>query len=191
MPLLTDIVIILGLSVIAVFLFQRIRLPSILGFLLSGIIAGPQGLGLIKATHDIQFLAELGVILLLFAIGIEFSLKNLLRIRKSALLGGSLQVLLTILVSSILVRQTGLSLEQSIFTGFLISLSSTAIVLKLLQERAEIDSPHGRTALGILIFQDVIIVPMILVTPILAGASGSVEQSFLLLGIKSILIIFL
>jgi CPA2 family monovalent cation:H+ antiporter-2 len=121
--------------------------------------------------------AEVGVVLLLFTIGIELSLEKLLQIKKSVLMGGSIQVLLTFLATSVIARQLGQPIGNSIFIGFLISLSSTAIVLKLIQEKAEVDSPHGRTTLGILIFQDIIIVPMILITPLLAGATGGAGVS--------------
>jgi CPA2 family monovalent cation:H+ antiporter-2 len=160
--------------------------PTIVGFLLTGIIAGPHGLGLIKAVHEVETLAEIGVVLLLFTIGIEFSLKSLVRVRRSVLLGGSLQVLLTIIVALVIARLFGQSFGESVFIGFLVSLSSTAIVLKLLQERAEVDSPHGRTSLAILIFQDVIVVPMMLLTPLLGGATGNVGKSLLFLLAKGI-----
>ena len=189
--LLKDIIIIFGLSIVVIFICHRIRVPAIVGFLLTGILAGPHGLGVVKAIQEVEFLAEVGVVLLLFTIGIEFSLRNLLKIKKSVLMGGSLQVLLTLLATFVIARQIGQPFGESIFIGFLISLSSTAIVLKLIQERAEIDSPHGRTALAILIFQDVIIVPMILVTPLLAGAAGNLGESFLILVAKGIGIILL
>jgi len=189
--LLKDIVIIVGLSIVVIFICHRIRVPAIVGFLLTGILAGPHGMGLVKAAHEVEVLAEVGMVLLLFTIGIEFSLRNLLQIKKSILIGGSLQVLLTVLVTFVIARQIGQPFGQSIFIGFLISLSSTAIVLKLLQERAEVDSPHGRTSLAILIFQDVIIVPMILVTPLLAGAAGNLGQSLFALVAKGIGIILL
>ncbi|MGD8512677.1 MAG: cation:proton antiporter, partial [Deltaproteobacteria bacterium] len=175
--LLNDIVIIFGLSITILFICHRLHIPTIVGFLLTGILTGPYGLGLIKAVHEVEILAEVGVVLLLFTIGIEFSLGKLLQIKKSVLMGGSIQVLLTLLVTSVLVRQLGQPIGESTFMGFLIALSSTAIVLKILQERAEVDSPHGRTTLGILIFQDIIIVPMILVTPLLAGATGDSGDS--------------
>ncbi|KPK29860.1 MAG: potassium transporter KefB [Nitrospira bacterium SG8_3] len=175
--LLHDIVIIFGLSITIVFICHRLRVPTIVGFLLTGILTGPYGLGLIKAVHEVEILAEVGVVLLLFTIGIEFSLEKLLQIKKSVLMGGSIQVLLTILVTFLIARQLGQPIGESTFMGFLIALSSTAIVLKLIQERAEVDSPHGRTTLGILIFQDIIIVPMILVAPLLAGATGDSGQS--------------
>jgi len=187
--LLNEIVIIFGLSIAILFICHRLRMPTIVGFLLTGILAGPYGLGLIKAVHEVEILAEVGVVLLLFTIGIEFSLGRLLQIKKSVLMGGSIQVLLTLLVTFVIARQLGQPIGESIFIGFLISLSSTAIVLKLIQERAEVDSPHGRITLGILIFQDIIIVPMILVTPLLAGATGDLGESVLVLIAKGIGII--
>ena len=189
--LLKDIVIIVGLSILVIYICHRIRVPAIVGFLFTGILAGPHGLGLVKAVHEVEILAEIGVVLLLFTIGIEFSLRNLLQIRRSILIGGSLQVLLTVLVAFLIARQAGQPFGQSIFIGFLVSLSSTAIVLKLMQERAEVDSPHGRTALAILIFQDVIIVPMILITPLLAGTAGGFDESPFVLVAKGIGIILL
>ncbi|MBC8459993.1 MAG: cation:proton antiporter [Deltaproteobacteria bacterium] len=187
--LLNDIVVIFGLSIAILFICHRLRVPTIVGFLLTGILAGPYGLGLVKAVHEVEILAEVGVVLLLFTIGIEFSLERLLQIKKSVLMGGSIQVLLTLLVTFVIARQLGQPIGESIFIGFLISLSSTAIVLKLIQERAEVDSPHGRTTLGILIYQDIIIVPMILVTPLLAGATGDLGESVLVLIAKGIGII--
>jgi len=187
--LLNDIVIIFALSIAILFICHRLRVPTIVGFLLTGILAGPYGLGLVKEVQKLEILAELGVVLLLFTIGIEFSLGRLLQIKKSVLMGGSIQVLLTFLVIFVIARQLGQPIGESIFIGFLISLSSTAIVLKLIQERAEVDSPHGRTTLGILIFQDIIIVPMILVTPLLAGVTGDSGESVLILIAKGIGII--
>ncbi len=190
-PLLNDIIIIFGLSIAVLLIFHRLRVPAIVGFLLTGVVAGPHGLVLVKAVHDVEILAEIGLVLLLFTIGIEFSLKNMLQIKKSVLMGGSLQVLLTFLAFFVISRQIGLPFGEAIFMGFLISLSSTAIVLKLIQERAEVDSPHGRTTLGILIFQDISIVPMILFTPLLAGAAGNFGESLLDIVAKGIGIILL
>ncbi len=189
-PLLSDIAVILGLSLVVILLFHRIRLPVVLGFLLTGIIAGPHALGLIRAVHEVEVLAEVGVILLLFSIGIEFSLGNLVRIWRSVILGGALQVGLTILVTFLLVRGMGRPAGPSVFMGMLVSLSSTAIVLRLLQERAEIDAPHGRVSLGILIFQDMAIVPMMLFTPLLGAGTGEVAGPVLrLLGKASLVIV--
>jgi monovalent cation:H+ antiporter-2, CPA2 family len=189
LPILKEVVIILGLSVLIILIFQRIKMPSILGFLLTGIVAGPHGLSLIKASHEVEILAETGIIFLLFVIGIEFSLKSLLKIRNTVLIGGSLQVGGTILFTAIGSYWLGLPYEQSIFMGFLISLSSTAIVLKMLGERGVMKTPQGRIALGILIFQDIIVVPMILVTPLLTGNSDNLLMTLLLMMGKFALVI--
>jgi len=190
-PLLNDIVVIFGLAIAVLFICHRLRVPAVVGFLLTGIFVGPYGFGLVKAVHEVEILAEIGIVLLLFTIGIEFSLEKLLQIRKSVLLGGSLQVLLTFLATLFIARRFGQAFAEAVFIGFLVALSSTAIVLKLIQERAEVDSPHGRTTLGILIFQDIIIVPMILVTPLLTGATGNLGESVLVLLAKGIGIILL
>ena len=180
--LIKDILIIFGLSIGVLLLFYRLHLPASVGFLITGILAGPFGLGLIRAIHEVEIFAEIGVILLLFTIGIEFSLENLSRLKKSVLLGGALQVLATVLVVFLIARQVGLSSESSLFAGFLISLSSTAIVLKILQERAEVTTPHGQVCLSLLIFQDIIVIPRMLLTPLLAGSftNGTGNMWFIL-----------
>ena len=190
-PLLSNIVIIFGLSIAVLLLCYRLHVPAIVGYLLTGVMAGPHGLGLIGRAGEVEILAEIGVVLLLFTIGIEFSLKSLVRIKRSVLIGGPLQVTVTLVAASLISRKLGLSWRESIFMGFLISLSSTAIVLKLFQESATVDSPHGSTALGILIFQDIIIVPMILFIPLLAGSTGNPDESLLILSVKGIGIILL
>ncbi len=188
--LFTDIVIIFGLAVAVLLLFHFLRLPAVVGLLLTGILAGPYGFGLIKAVHEVEVLAEIGVILLLFTIGIEFSFKKLIEIKKQVLIGGTVQVGLTILAVFFIARQIGLSSQEAIFYGFLISLSSTAIVIRMIQERAEVDTPHGRAGLGILLFQDVIIVPMILITPMLAGNKpGEIDSDIFVFAAKGIAII--
>ncbi|MCH7733414.1 MAG: cation:proton antiporter [Candidatus Marinimicrobia bacterium] len=190
-PLLNDILIIFGLAIAVLLICHRLRVPAVVGFLLTGIFVGPYGFELVKAVHEVEILAEIGIVLLLFTIGIEFSLERLLKIRKSILMGGSIQVLLTFLATLFIARWFGQAFGEAVFIGFLVALSSTAIVLKLIQERAEVNSPHGRTTLGILIFQDIIIVPMILVTPLLAGATGNLGESVLVLLAKGIGIILL
>lgn len=189
--LFQDIVILLVFSVLVVYFFKRLKLPSILGFLATGIIIGPSGLSLIKAVSEVELLAEIGVVLLLFVIGLELSIKQLSSIRKAVFLGGTIQVGATILVVAGLSRLFGMDWPESMFFGFLFSLSSTAIVLKVLQERNEISTPHGRNALGILIFQDLIVVPMMLVTPLIAGESANVGADLLgLLAKFSLLLAF-
>ena len=161
-----------------------------MGFLLAGIIAGPYAFNLISSQHEVELLSEIGIIFLLFIIGIELSLKELITMKRTVLLGGSLQVGGTIVITASLAYFMGLPLNTAVFVGFLFSLSSTAIVLKILQEKGEITAPHGRISLGVLIFQDIIVVPMMLFTPLLAGASDNILETvgililkFLILGV--------
>src|SRR5690606_11778749 len=188
-PLLQDIVILLGLSVVVIFLFQKLKLPTILGFLATGIAFGPYGFGLIKASHDIEILSEIGVILLLFIIGLEFSLASLAKIKKVVFIGGATQVLLTIGAVVAATMALGFVFNEALFIGFLVSLSSTAIVLSLLQSSGMINSPHGKVALGVLIFQDIIVVPMMLLTPMLAGEGGNIWVELGLLVAKAAAVI--
>lgn len=185
-PILQDLLVILLFSVVVVYVLQRIKIPSILGFILAGIFIGPFGLSLISATHEIEVIAEIGVILLLFVIGIELSLKQLYSIRKTVFIGGFIQVFLTIGLVFLATWLGGLEWKEAVFMGFLISLSSTAIVLKVLQDKNEISAPHGRNALGILIFQDIIVVPMMLLVPIMAGDATNVSLAILFLFLKTI-----
>ncbi|MGQ0793666.1 MAG: cation:proton antiporter domain-containing protein [Deltaproteobacteria bacterium] len=191
LPLLTEITTIFALSVLVLFLCSRARIPTIVGFLITGVLAGPHGLGLIKNISGVEALAEFGVVLLLFTIGIEFSLKSLAQIKRTVLLGGSLQVSLTILLTFLVASWAGEPFGRAIFMGFLVSISSTVIMLKILQSRAEADSPHGRAGLGISIFQDISSVVMILVAPLLAGAGGEVGKSLAFLVGKGVLVIAL
>ncbi len=190
-PLLQDLLILLGCSAVVVFVLQRMRLPSILGFLVTGVLIGPHGLGLVDESEQIEIISEIGVILLLFVIGMELSIKQLVSIKNTVFIGGSLQVGLTVLVAGLSYYLMGNPWEESIFVGFLFSLSSTAIVLKVLQDRNEITAPQGRNALAILIFQDIIVVPMMLFTPIIAGQSGNVGYSILMLLLKTAVVILI
>lgn len=188
-PLLNDIIIIFGLAIAVIYICHKINLPSVVGLLITGVLAGPHGWGLVNDVKSVDAMAELGIILLLFTIGIEFSIRELLRIKKSVFLGGVLQVLFTSLATMLIVIRIGYHWNIALFMGFLVSLSSTAIVLKLMQDRSEIDSPHGRNILGILIFQDIIIIPMMLLTPILAHAAGGTGESILLLIVEMLLVL--
>lgn len=188
-PLLQDLLIFMGFSAIVVYALQRIRLPSILGFLVTGILIGPHGLGLVSESEQIELISEIGVILLLFVIGMELSIKHLVSIKYSVFIGGSLQVGLTVVVAGLIYYLLGNSWEESLFVGFLFSLSSTAIVLKVLQDRNEMSAPQGRNALAILIFQDIIVVPMMLFTPIIAGQSGDITSSILILLLKTAVVV--
>jgi CPA2 family monovalent cation:H+ antiporter-2 len=190
-PLLQDIIIIFILSIAVILVCYRFRIPAIVGFLITGILAGPFGFKLVGAVHEVKVLAEIGIVILLFTIGMEFSIKRLLSIERLVLVGGSLQVVLTIIAVFLLAGMVGRTVNEALFMGFLIALSSTAIVLKLLQEKAEVESPQGRTSLGILIFQDIAVVPMILIIPFLTGGESFTVQPLVILALKIIGIVFL
>ena len=172
-PLLKDVVVILALSVIVLLVFRKVRIPSVMAFFVTGMLAGPHGLGLISSLEEVQLLAELGVIFLLFTIGMEFSLEKFSQIKRYIIVGGSLQLTLTLVIVYFICLSLGLSTNESIFIGFLVSFSSTAIVLRLLQDTNQIYSVHGQISLGILIFQDIAVVLVILFTPLLAGVNSS------------------
>lgn len=188
--LIKDVVIILGISVVVLLLFNIIRIPSILAFFVSGIVIGPYGLGLINSVSQVEYIAELGIVFLLFTIGMDFSMDKISQIKRYATLGGSLQVGLTVLAVFLISLALGLPISESIFIGLLVSFSSTAIILRLLQEKKQLDSIHGRTALGILIFQDLAVVVVILLTPLLSGANSSAFDWPRLLGLGLGLIAF-
>ena len=185
---LKDIEILFGLALVTVVLFRRLRFPSIIGFLVTGILAGPYALAFIKDTHKVEQMAEIGVVLLLFTIGIELSLKELMRIKHLVLWGGGLQVLVTILAVTAAGAAFGYPVAQAAFFGFLVALSSTAILMKLLIDSGQADSPHGKMAMGILIFQDLCIVPMMLATPLLAGRGEGI-QGILILTAKAVAVV--
>ncbi|GAB6282134.1 MAG: monovalent cation:proton antiporter-2 (CPA2) family protein [Ignavibacterium sp.] len=170
MNIIKEIVIILLVSIPILFLFRKINLSSIIGFLIAGMIIGPFGFGLISETEEIEVMAEIGVILLMFTIGLEFSIEKLLKMKKLFFIGGSLQVGLTILIFSVLCFLFGLKLQKAIFISMLISLSSTAIVLRLFVDKNELDSPQGKISLGMLLFQDLFIVPALIMLPILGSS---------------------
>jgi CPA2 family monovalent cation:H+ antiporter-2 len=155
------------------FIFHRLRLPVIVGFMITGVLIGPYGLGLIRNAEGIDLMAEIGVALLLFTIGLEFSPRRLLEMRRLVLVGGTLQVVLSISFVTAIAYALRRPVTQAIFFGFLFALSSTAIVLKTYIDRAEVDAPHGRAATGVLLFQDLSIVPMMLMIPILSGRNAS------------------
>ncbi|WP_027185127.1 cation:proton antiporter [Desulfovibrio inopinatus] len=191
LPLLQDLFVVFGLAIGVIYVCHRIRIPPIVGFLLTGVLTGPHGLRLVHNPHEVELMSEIGVIMLLFTIGLELSVSELARLKRPVFIGGGAQVLLTIIAFFSIGEILDLTSNQAVFLGFLAALSSTAIVLKLLQELYRIDAPHGRVTLSILIFQDVIIVPMMLLVPILAGRSTNLGMSLLLLSGKFVLVLVL
>lgn len=172
-PLFEDLLVLLLASVPIAFICNRLRLPAIIGFMVTGVLMGPFGLKFIHEVEAVEVLAEIGVVLLLFTIGLEFSLRRILEMKRLVFLGGGLQVALTSLLTTLITYFFNRPLGQAVFFGFLIALSSTAIVLKSYIDRGEMDTPHGRAGVGILLFQDLCIVPMMLMVPILSGKEGS------------------
>lgn len=189
LTILRDILIIFALSTMVNFVFTKLKIPTIIGYLFTGIIAGPHLFALINSQDNIEIMAEIGIVLLLFTIGMEFSLKHLIKIRNIVFFGGMLQLLATALVTMLVARGYDLDWSGAIYVGFLTALSSTAVVLKLLQERSEITSNYGRTILGILIFQDIVLIPLLLLTPILSGNTENLSSQFILMLLKALVII--
>ncbi len=172
-PLLDEFAAIAAIGVLVTILLSRLKLPAVSGLLLAGIVCGPHGLGLVTSTEHIAVLAELGVVLLLFTIGLEFSLSRMRELFRRVALGGALQVGFTLAAVVAVAMALGQSPGRALFFGFVLSLSSTAIVLRALNERRELDSPHGRFIVGTLIFQDLLVVPMVLLVPLLGGEGGA------------------
>ena len=191
-PLLNDFLIILAVSIPVSFLFHRLRLPSIVGFLATGVIVGPYGTRLISDTEAITALASIGVVLLLFTIGLEFSIRQLLASSRRILFITISQIALTILLTLGVTSFFEVSTAGGIFLGFLFSLSSTAMVFKILSDRAEIDAPHGKVCVGILLFQDLLAIPMIMLLPSLAGGTVNFLQmgKQLLIAVAAVAVLF-
>ncbi len=175
--LLQDLTLLLLVSLPINILFHRIKLPSIMGFLIAGILIGPNALGLIGDPRTVEELAEIGVVLLLFVVGLEFSIGRLLKNLKTVIGFASLQMLLTIAAFSVVLWKGGLPVNQSIVFGILIALSSTAIVLKIMTDRGEINSLHGRICVGALLFQDLCVVPLTILIPIISTPSGDYSET--------------
>ena len=170
---LPDLVLIVGLAIPVVAVAHRLRLPTLVGFLLVGVLIGPDGLAFIRDADQVAALAEIGVVLLLFEVGLELSLSQVLHWGLSVLVAGGAQVLGTLALAGAAGTAAGLPLGQSLFYGALVALSSTAIVTKSYADRGELDTPHAREAIAILLFQDLAIVPLMLLVPIFAGVSGA------------------
>ena len=181
-----EIIIVLVAAVLGGVLAHRLKLPVLLGYLLAGMLVSPHGLGLVQETETIETMAGIGVILLLFTLGLEFSLEELRRIGAVAILGGIGQILLTATAGFGLGQILGWGIPESIFFGFLMSLSSTLIVLKLLMERGELDTTHGRIMTGILLVQDLSLIPMMIILPTLGVEGVDVGAALLSAGGKAL-----
>ncbi len=167
--LLRDLVVIFAVAVVIVVTLRRFGVPSIAGFIVAGIVVGPNALGIVDDVHEVEVLAEVGVALLLFGIGLELSLERMRRLWRLIIAGGALQVGMTVAASVLILHILDFHFSNAFFFGCVIAVSSTAVVLSALRTRGDIDAPHGRLTLGILIFQDLCVVPMILMVPLLSG----------------------
>jgi len=174
---LSDTIILLAISVIAVAIFRRIKLPAILAYLAVGICLGPHAANVVQNSDTIHFLAEVGIAFLLFSLGLEFSLNKLISNRRAVVGLGSAQVAVTLFIAGMSAWLLGVNNESAFVIGCVIALSSTAIVIKQLGEQLEIDSRHGNASISILLFQDIAVVPMLVIIPVI---SSHQESSFTL-----------
>ncbi|MBI5186753.1 MAG: cation:proton antiporter [Nitrospinae bacterium] len=172
LSIVLDILVVYLAAIVSVLVFKRLRQTSLAGFLVAGAIIGPYALNLVSSIQQVEFLAEIGVIFFLFLVGLEFPMERLAEARKAVFGAGALQVAATSLVFHLLFLKMGFSPPQALLAGMVLALSSTAIVLKMLAEKSELDSMYGRTSLYILIFQDLMIVPIMILVPILAGSEN-------------------
>ncbi len=179
-----DLMLVLGAAAIGGYTVNRLKQPVLLGYLASGLVIGPLGLQLISDTGNIQDLAEIGVAFLLFALGVQFSLEELNRVRNIALQGSLFQIGITASLVAIVALTFGWvsSIPQGLFWGALLSLSSTAVVLKTLTERGEINTRHGQIMLAILIAQDLALGLMLAIVPAISGPSSSAAPLWQVIG---------
>jgi len=188
--LLLACVIFLLLSIFVNIICSHLKISATVGFLLTGILCGPSALGIIDDPHSIELISEIGVALLLFTIGMELSGDALARLKKPVFLGGSLQILLTIAGTLLIISLVyGRSIQLGIFYGCVFALSSSAIVLRLLQEKGQSDTPSGHLSLAILVFQDIMVAPMILIIPLLSGTTAFTPESIFSAIIRTVVIL--
>ncbi|WP_405599716.1 MULTISPECIES: monovalent cation:proton antiporter-2 (CPA2) family protein [unclassified Pseudoalteromonas] len=159
-------------AVLLVWFFKRIGLPPILAYLATGVLAGSHGIGWMAQTHEIDFVAELGIVFLLFSLGLEFSISRLMAMRNIVFGLGSLQVVVTSFVFIITLYSLSFSLLTSFTIGVIMALSSTAVVVKLLKETGELNQRRGQLAIGMLLFQDIAVVPLLIILPLLATSDS-------------------
>ncbi|MGC8697078.1 MAG: cation:proton antiporter [Halothiobacillus sp.] len=174
---MASLLILLIISVVAVVGFRRLHLPAILGYLTVGVIAGPYSLGWIRDQSDIHIIAEFGVVFLLFMLGLEFSLPRLIAMRRAVIGMGGAQVLATAIVTGFAAWLMGFSPAAAFVLAGVLTVSSTAIVIKQLGEQLELNSRHGNNAVGILLFQDLAVIPFLIIIPVLGAATGTQENT--------------
>ena len=177
-PVLRDLVVLVAIAVPAVLLAHRLKIPTLVGFLFTGIVIGPHALGFVRDVHSVAQMAEIGSVLLLFAVGLELSLSRIVRLGRYVIQGGVIQMLGTMGIVASVAIIAGLRVNNAILWGALIALSSTAIILKIYADRGELDSTQGRLVVAILLFQDLCVVPLMVLMPILAGTEQGAMALF-------------
>ncbi len=180
MDILTQILIVLAVSVITIAVCRRLKLPPILGYLLVGLLAGPHALGIVSSHEGLSLIAEFGIAFLLFSIGLEFSLPHMIAMRRNVLGMGGLQVSITASLFAIILALLGQSIPIITVLAFALAMSSTAIVIKQLSEQSELHSEHGKIALGVLILQDFVAVPILILVSALAESLNITNMSWII-----------
>jgi CPA2 family monovalent cation:H+ antiporter-2 len=173
--IILQVLIMLAAALVLGTIAEQLRQSAILGYLVAGTAVGPNGLSWVRAGDHVSIIAELGAALLLFTIGLEFSLRRLRRLGRVALLGGSMQVIVTLAVAAAVARWRGMPAEGAVGIGAMVALSSTACVFRLLLDRGTLDSIWGRNAVGILLLQDAAVIPLIILVLTLGGTEGPAE----------------
>lgn len=178
---LQPILILLAVAVLAVVVFRLLRLPPMLGYLLAGVLIGPHALGWIQDNDETRHLAEFGVVFLMFSIGLEFSLPKLIAMRRIVFGFGTAQVVITIAMVMAIAWMFQLDWRVGLILGGALAMSSTAIVSKLLTERAELNSAHGKQIIGVLLLQDLAVIPLLIIVPALASQASTEVDNFTML----------
>src|SRR6185295_6552918 len=173
---LQSVLVLLATAVLVVVVFRSLRLPPLLGYLIVGVAIGPHALAWISDTAEARGLAEIGVVFLMFSIGLEFSLPKLVTMRRIVFGLGAAQVFSTLLIAWGIATLLGVEWRAGLILGGVIAMSSTAILARLLAERLELNSPHGRQIIGILLFQDIAVVPLLILIPALAAGTGDLDR---------------
>jgi monovalent cation:proton antiporter-2 (CPA2) family protein len=189
MSLIAQIAVFLGATVLVIPLFRRLRLSSILGYLAAGVVIGPWGLRIVQDTEGVMHIAEFGVVLLLFVIGLELQPSRLRAMRKSVFGLGLAQVVVTTAVFMAIALALGLPSNTAMVTAFALSLSSTPLVLQLLAERQQLNTHHGRSAFAILLFQDIAVMPMLAILPLLGGGQHEILSTTLVSAFKGLAVL--
>ena len=186
---LQPVLVLLAAAVLVVVIFRSLKLPTLLGYLIVGVLIGPHALGWVTSTEEVRDLAEIGVVFLMFSIGLEFSLSRLLTMRRIVFGLGGAQVLVTMLLVLGVAGAVGVSWQGGIVLGGALAMSSTAILAKLLAERFELNSPHGQQIIGILLFQDLAVVPLLILIPALGAPAEELAANLGFAILKAVVVL--